>query len=240
VRKDTAVLRTPVKMVAAALAAGAVLTACGSSAQVKLGAATLTSNGRISAATLSSHVANLNKYYEKYKGQIQLQYPVSQMPQEVLSWLIRFKVGDQMAARNGITVTPGQQQAELQAINESAKSSTTTGAPVPLTALAVENGLPPDMLGDLARYQAIQTMLVNRLDGGKDPGTQSGRQAITNEFNGYQCRAAKSLNIRVSPQYGQLDYTQISVVPLPSKLAADPGPTPSPSPSSSVQLTPHC
>jgi hypothetical protein len=232
------VLRTPAKMVAAALAAGAVLTACGG--QVKMGAATLMTNDRITASTLSAEVANLNANYQKYKGQIQLQYPVSQMPQQALSWLIRFQVGDEMAARNGITVTPGQQQAELQAINQNAQSSTTTGAPVPLPALAVENGLPPDLLGELARYQFIQTTLVNRLDGGKDPGTTSGRQAITNEFNGYQCRAAKALNIRVSPQYGQLDYAQISVIPLPSTVAADPGPSPSPSPSSSVQLTPHC
>ena len=202
-------LRTPVKMVAAALAAGAVLTACG---PVKLGAATLMTNGRIPQSTLSAEVANLNHNYLKYKGKVQLQYEVSQMPQQVLSWLIRFQVGDEMAARNGITVTPGQQQAELQAINRNAQSSTTTGAPVPLRALAVENGLPPDLLGDLARYQFIQTTLVNRLDGGKDPGTTSGRQAITDEFNGYQCRAAKALNIRVSPQYGQLDYTQISVI----------------------------
>ena len=124
-------LRTPVKMVAAALAAGAVLTACGG--QVKLGAAAVMSTDRISASTLSGQVANLNKNYQKYKGQIQLQYEVSQMPQQVLSWLIRFQVGDEMAARNGITVTPGQQQAELQAINKNAQSSTTTGAPVPLT-----------------------------------------------------------------------------------------------------------
>jgi hypothetical protein len=225
-------------MVAAALAAGAVLTACGG--PVKLGAATVMSNDRITASTLAAQVANLNKYYLKYQGKIQLQYEVSQMPQQVLSWLIRFQVGDEMAARNGITVTPGQQQAELQAINKNAQSSTTTGAPVPLTALAVENGLPPDLLGELARYQFIQTTLVNRLDGGKDPGTTSGRQAITNEFNGYQCRAAKSLNIRVNPQYGQLDYTQISVIAKPSTLSADPSPSPSPSPSSSVQLTPPC
>jgi hypothetical protein len=232
------VLRTPVKMVAAALAAGAVLTACGG--QVKLGAAAVMSTDRISASTLSAQVANLNKNYQKYKDQIQLQYEVSQMPQQVLSWLIRFQVGDEMAARNGITVTPGQQQAELQAINRNAQSSTTTGAPVPLRALAVENGLPPDLLGDLARYQFIQTTLVNRLDGGKDPGTTSGRQAITNEFDGYQCRAAKALNIRVSPQYGQLDYTQISVIAKPSTLSAGASPSPSPSPSSSVQLTPQC
>jgi len=227
-------------MVAAALAAGAVLTACGG--QVKLGAAALMSTDRISASTLSAQVANLSKNYQKYKGQIQLQYEVSQMPQQVLSWLIRFQVGDQMAARNGITVSPGQQQAELKQLNQSAQSSTTTGAPVPLPALAVANGLPPDLLGELARYQFIQTTLVNRIDGGKDPGTTSGREAITKEYNGYQCRAAKSLNIRVNPQYGQLDYAQISVIPLPSTLSADASPSPSPSPTSSVpvQLTPHC
>ena len=92
---------------------------------------------------------------------------------------------------------------------------------MPLTDLAVANGLPPDLLGELGRYQLIQTTLVNRLDGGKDPGTTSGRQAITNEFDGYQCRAAKALDIRVNPQYGQLDYTQISVIAKPSTLSAD-------------------
>ena len=69
----------------------AVLTACGG--QVKLGAAALMSTDRISASTLSAQVANLNKNYQRYKGQIQLQYEVSQMPQQVLSWLIRFQVG---------------------------------------------------------------------------------------------------------------------------------------------------
>ena len=231
-------LRTPVKMVAAALAAGAVLTACGG--QVKLGAAALMSTDRISASTLSAQVANLNKNYQRYKGQIQLQYEVSQMPQQVLSWLIRFQVGDDIAARNRNTFTPRQQHAQLQAINKNAQASMTTGTPVVLPALAVENGLPPDLLGELARYQFIQTTLVNRLDGGKDPGTTSGRQAITNEFDGYQCRAAKALNIRVSPQYGQLDYTQISVIAKPSTLSAGASPSPSPSPSSSVQLTPNC
>jgi hypothetical protein len=224
-------------MVAAALAAGAVLTACG---PVKLGAAAVMNNDRISASTLSAEVSNLSTNYQKYKGKIQLQFQVSQMPQEVLSWLIRFRVGDRMAARNGISVTPGQVQAELQQIKDSAAQSTTTGAPVPLNALAVANGLPPDMLSDLARYQFIQTTLVNRLDGGKDPGTTSGRQAITERFNGYQCRAAKSLSIRVNPQYGRLDYTQISVIAAPSGLSAAGGPAPSPSPSSSVQLTPQC
>jgi hypothetical protein len=233
------VLRTPVKMVAAALAAGAVLTACGGG-PVKLGAATLMNNDRISASTLSAEVANLNANYQKYKGQVQLQYEVSQMPQEVLSWLIRFQVGDAMAVRNGISVTPGQIDAEQQKLEQQASQSTTSGAAVPLNALAVANGLPPDMIPDLARYQVIQNVLINRLDGGKLPTAPSDQQAIGKQLSLYQCRAAKSLDIRVSPQWGQLDYAQISVIALPSTLSAGASPSPSPSPSSSVQLTPPC
>lgn len=231
-------LRTPVKMVAAALAAGAVLTACGG--PVKLGAAAVMNNDRISASTLSAEVANLNANYQKYKSQVQLQYEVSQMPQEVLSWLIRFRVGDQMAARNGITVTPGQIDAEQQQLQQRASQSTTTGAPVPLNALAVANGLPPDLIPDLARFQVIQNTLISRLDGGQVPTTTSGQQAIGQQLSKYQCRAAKSLDIRVNPQWGQLDYAQYSVIAKPSTLSAEASPSPSPSPSSSVQLTPPC
>lgn len=230
-------LRTPVKMVAAALAAGAVLTACG---PVKLGAAALMSNDRISASTLSAEVANLNANYQKYKGQVQLQFEVSQMPQEVLSWLIRFRVGDEMAVRNGITVTPGQVDAEQQKLQQQASQSTTTGAAAPLNALAVANGLPPDMIPDLARYQAIQNVLINRLDGGTIPTAPSDQQAIGRQLSTYECRAAKSLDIRVNPQWGQLDYAQYSVIAKPSTLSAEASPSPSPSPSSSVQLTPPC
>ena len=40
--------------------------------------------------------------------------------------------------------------------------------------LAVANGLPPDMLPDLGRYQAIENTLVDRLDGGTLPKSQCG------------------------------------------------------------------
>ena len=229
-------LRTPVKMVAAALAAGAVLTACG---PVKLGAAAVMTNERISTSTLSAEVANLNQNYLKYKGKVQLQYEVSQMPQEVLSWLIRFRVRDEVAVRNGISVTHGQVDQAMEQIKAQSQS-TTTGVAVPLPVLAVANGLPPDMLNDLARYQAIENVLLNRLDGGKLPTNPADQQAISQQLGAYQCRAAKSLDIRVNPQFGQLDYAQYSVIAKPSTLSADASPSPSPSPSSSVQLTPHC
>ena len=140
-----------------------------------------------------------------------------------------------MAARNGFSVTPGQIQLAHDEIKKAAVSQTTHKA-VPLQVLAVANGLPPDMLYDLARYQAIQDVILNRLDGGTTPTTTTGTK-----FASFLCHAAKALDIRVNPQYGRLDYGGgISVIPAPSDLSASGGATPSPSPSSSVQLTPHC
>ncbi len=49
--------------------------------------------------------------------------------------------------------------------------------------------------------------------------------------------AAKSLNIQVNPQFGQLNYTQYLVVSAPSMVARTPGPAKA-TPQSG--LTPAC
>ena len=50
--------------------------------------------------------------------------------------------------------------------------------------------------------------------------------------------AAKSLNIQVNPQFGQLDYGTYSVIPANSPLSEPTVPAPSPTPK--PQLTPAC
>jgi hypothetical protein len=223
--------RTPMKLAAAMFAVGIAVAACGS---VKLGAAAITSSQRISTTTLTNQVANLNAAYQAHKSQIQLQYPVSQMPQQVLSWLVRFQVRDTMATQHGITVTPTQAEQALAAIAASVRQS---GSNATLPEVAVANGLPPDLLDELGRYQSIETQLLDRLDGGKLPSSTSGQQALENEFNRSQCRAAKSLNIQVNPQFGALDYSSFSVVLTPSGLSKA---SPSASPSLKPVLTPPC
>ena len=223
--------RTPMKLAAVMLAAGIAAAACGS---VKLGAAAVTSSQRISTTTLSDQVANLNAAYQAHKSEIQLQYPVSQMPQQVLSWLVRFQVRDAMAAQHGITVTPTQAEQALVSIAASVRQS---GSNATLTEVAVANGLPPDLLDELGRYQSIETQLLDRFDGGKLPSSTSGQQALENQFNKSQCQAAKSLNIQVNPQFGALDYSTFSVVLTPSGLSkASASASPSPKP----VLTPPC
>ena len=51
------------------------------------------------------------------------------------------------------------------------------------------------------------------------------------------------MGIQVNPQFGQLDYSQVSVVAAPNKLAGGRGtasPSPSASATASPQLTPAC
>jgi hypothetical protein len=227
------VLRTSITLTAAALAGVLMLSACGS---VKLGAAAVSNNQRVSAATVTAEVSNLNQAYQADKAKIQLQFAKSEMPQEVLSWLLRFQVREQMANRYGITVTPTQVQDALNSIAAQAKQSGVTTRD-----LAVANGVPPDQLNELGRYVAIQDAVLNRLDGGKLPTANAALTTLSNKFDASQCVAAKSLAIQVNPQYGALDYRSIGVVAAPNKLSALPGkPSPSPTGTAAPQLTPHC
>ena len=223
------VLRTWITVTAGALAALA-LTACGG--PVQMGSAAIVGNQGISASQLTNEVNNLQDAYQASHG-VQLQFPKSQTPQEVLSWLVRFRIREEMAKRNGVTVTPADSQRARAAIAAQARQSN-----VSLADLAVANGLPPNLLPELGRYQAIQSALVSKLDGGKLPTSQSGLNALSQKFATVQCRAAKSLAIRVNPQFGRMDYNQLSVIPAVTKLSAPPGGTPTPTPK--PQLTPPC
>jgi hypothetical protein len=227
------VLRTPITLAAVSLAAALTLSACGTA---QLGAAAVTSNARIPASTVASEVSNLTTAYHADKAKVQLQFAASQTPQVVLGWLLRFKVRDQMAARYHLTVTDAEVQQALASATAQARQSGVT-----LAQLAVANGVPPDQIQNLGRYLAIQNAVLDRMDGGKLPTGNSALSGLSARFGTAQCRAAKSLAIRVNPQYGALDYSQISVVPAPDKLAAAAGSaSPSPSATSAPQLTPHC
>lgn len=230
-------LRTTLTLSAAAAAAALTLAACGT---VQMGAAAVTSNSRISSATLNAEVNNLNHAYQASKAKVQLQFTRSQMPQTVLSWLLRFRVREQMAERYHLTVTSVDVQKALALASAQARQSGVT-----LNQLAVANGVPPDQIANLGRYLAIQNAVLDRMDGGTLPTANSALQALSDKFGVAQCRAAKSLQIKVNPQYGALDYAlgpqQFGIVAAPDKLSAALNTaSPSPSATSSPQLTPHC
>jgi hypothetical protein len=222
--------RTFVFVIAAAAAATCVLSACG---PVKMGSAAITGGQRLTATTLSNQVTDLESAYQASHGKIQLQFPKSEAPQQVLGWLLRFQIRDELATRNHVVVTAGESQRALATL---AQQTGRTGPA--FVQLAVANGIAPDMLPELGRYEAIQKDMFIRLNGGTLPRTQARVQILSLQFNHRECVAAKSLNIQVNPQYGQLDYRTYSVVPAPSTLSAPTTPAPSRTPK--PQLTPAC
>ena len=224
-------LRTTIAVTAAAIAAICGLAACG---PVRMGSAAITGGQRISSTTLGDEVTNLEQAYHASKSKIQLQFPPSEAPQEVLSWLLRFRIRDQVAVRNHVFVSEGESQRALAAIAAQAQ-----GGAAGLRNLAVANGLPPDLLPDLGRYQAIETNLVNRLDGGTLPKSSADLATLNAVLNRQECLAAKSLSIQVNPRFGQMNYSQTdTVIPATTNLSAPV--TPSPSPSPAPVLNPPC
>src|SRR5260370_34043921 len=114
-----------------------------------MGSAAIMGDQRTSVTTLSDQVASLKQAYEANKSKIQLQFPLSQAPQEVLAWLVRFKVRDEMAARNHVAVSSGQSQRALASIAPPA-------GPAGIKNLARATGLPPALLPAQARLEASQ------------------------------------------------------------------------------------
>jgi len=224
------VVRTSVFVIAAAAAAACALSACG---PVRMGSAAITGGQRLTQTTLGDQVTDLENAVQAGRGKIQLQFPQSQAPQAVLAWLLRFRIRDELATRNHVAVTAGESQRALAGL---ARQTGRTGPA--FVQLAVANGIAPDMLPELGRYEAIQNDMFIRLNGGTLPRSQARVQVLGVQFNHRECVAAKSLNIQVNPQYGQLDYRTYSVIPVPSTLSAPTTPAPSPSPK--PQLAPAC
>jgi hypothetical protein len=219
-----------VKAAVVAAVAGLAVSACSTT---QMGAAAITGNSRITATQLTSQVQNLNTAYaaDKAKG-ISPQRAVSQETQQVLTWLILFRVYDKMAQQHNITVTQTEQQQSLAQYTSEAKQNNVTLQQY----WSAGGALPPDLLPELGQAGAIQLQLIKQLNGGKTPTTQAEEAAVDSQLDHQQCLAAKSLGITVNPQFGVYNYDGLTVALEPPTLAANP----TPSPASSVQLTPHC
>jgi hypothetical protein len=226
-------MRVPRKaavLTAAAAAACVAVSACGS---VQMGAAAITGNSRITSVSLTDEVANLNAAYQadRAKG-ISPQRPAGQEAQQVLTWLITFRIYDHLAAQHRIYITPAQEAAQQNELRTAAQQSNVT----PSEYVSAAGALPPNLQPQLYRYLAIVSVLEHRLTGGKAPSTQAEQTKLQTEIAHQQCLASKSLGINVNPQWGQFDYSSYSVVPAPPTLAANP----TAAKPASVKLTPPC
>lgn len=229
----------PGKRVRAAAAFGvvsvsacAVLAAC---APVKMGSAAVIGDQRITQSELDTQVSNLQTAAKPYGSAISL-HP-AQMPVAVLSWLIKFQIGDQVSADHGISLTQAQIQAGISNISaQASQAARQEGLSSPRAAL-INVGIPPQLLPALGKFQAQEIAYAEQVNGGKLPTTQAEGLAVNTKLAKAQCTAAKSLNIQVNPQFGRLDYSNLVVVPATDTLSQPAG---LPSPANTTGLTPAC
>jgi hypothetical protein len=229
------VLRRLIK--ASAIVIGVGLVAGCAVTPVKLGSAAIVGNERISIATLGTETANLSQAAKQYPSVVNLT-PV-QETQATLTWLIRYQVNEEVARQAGITVSAAQAEAALaaayaQAVTSAEQQGLTNVTP---TEILAASGIPPDTAAELGRYEAINTQFLKIANGGTAPTSTSAQTAAGGKLSQAMCQAAKSLNIAVNPQFGQLDYSQIQVVTAPSPVTRPPGPTTSASP---IATAPAC
>jgi hypothetical protein len=222
----------PAAFGAVCLGACVVLAAC---SPVKMGAAAIVGDERITTSSLDTQVSNLQAAAKPYGNQVQL--TPAQMPNAVLSWLIRFAITDSAAATAGISVTQAQIQQAVATINSQAKQIAQQQGFSSPQAVLLTAGISPQMVPALGRYQAQVTEYAKQVNGGKLPSTTAEDDKVNAALTKAQCSAAKSLNIQVNPQFGRLDYTQYAVVATPDRLSRPAG---TPSPASTTGLTPAC
>jgi hypothetical protein len=213
---------------AAGLGACAVLAAC---SPVQVGAAAIVGSQRITVSSLDTQVSNWQTAAKPYASTIQIKS--ADAPAAVLSWLVRFAVQDQVAAANGISVTQAQSQAGLSSLSAVAQQNGFSST----SQLLIANGVPPQLFPQVGQWDAQQTAYGLQANGGKEPTTTTEQNNVSAAVTKAQCTAAKSLNIQISPQFGRLDYTQLSVVPAPDTLSKPAG---TPTPASTQGLIPAC
>jgi hypothetical protein len=230
------VLRRLVKVSALVVGSGLVVAGC-SVGPVKMGSAAIVGNQRITIATLDTEVTNLSEAAKQYPGVVQLSQ--QQKTQETLTWLVRFQINEELARQAGLTVTTAQANTALAQIYAAAKSEAEAQGitNVSLNLIMTANGIPPNLSDELGRYQAINNAFVRQVNGGKLPTTTAAQSATSAKLQRAQCVSAKSLDIKINPQFGRLDYTQTQVVSAPSTVFRSAGPAPT---ASASGLTPAC
>lgn len=219
---------------AVALVGGLAVAGC---SPVKMGAAAVVGQHRVTVANLDTEAGMLTSAVKPYTKLVSL--TSAQITQETLSWLIRFRINDQLASQEGISVNSAQAEHALNEIYAEGKSQAQQAgiSNASLQLILVANGIAPNLATELGRYQAIENQFLENLNGGKIPSDTTTLNTDEGKLSHAQCLAAKSLNIKVNPQFGRLDYTNYSVVPTSDTVSRPSGTAQTASKSG---LTPAC
>jgi hypothetical protein len=221
-------LRTVLGVSAVTVAAGLAVAGC---APIKMGAAAIVGDNSVSITQLDTQAGLLTAAVKKYPPQGGLTQ--QQITQATLTWLIRFQISDKIASQNGISPSQANLAQLQEGLTQQAQQSGES-----VDAYLVSAGIPPQKLSQVVNYLAIENGYIAAANGGTLPATGSAAAtAAQNQYTHATCLAAKSLNIKVNPQFGQLNYTQLTVVDTPDTVSLPSGTIKNSSPAG---LNPDC
>jgi hypothetical protein len=195
------------RLAAGVAAAGAcvLLAAC---SPVKMGAAAIVGSNRITTSSLDSQASNLSTDLAPYRSQL-TGVTQAELVNAVLGWLVSFQVQDKVAASEGITTSPAQAQEGLNYFYAQGQASAQqNGQSFNKTSALPLNGVPQDLATDFGQFIYQQVAFEQKNNGGKLPSTQAEQTAVQTKLAKASCQAEKSLNVQVSPQFGQLTASQ--------------------------------
>lgn len=202
---------------AAALAVLMSVTACG---PLRMGSAAIVGSQRISTSTLSGDVAALNRVYQGHPSlRREVQYSPAQMPRIVLMWLVRFRIVADIARHNGVDVTAAEAEDALAVIK--ARAAQQAGRSMTTAEFALLTAIPPNLAGQLGRYEATFRDLALRFTGATDLAslTPAQQQLLETRLRAEVAAALKRLNIKINPRFGQFDVNQLLIVPAKDRLS---------------------
>ncbi|GLZ10071.1 lipoprotein [Actinomadura sp. NBRC 104425] len=205
----------------AAVAAG-VLAGCGGTPP-KAGAAALVGDERITTATLDGAVRDWQAQFRAdpvanqmraYPGDSDQQLAAEALSESdmrgALNMLVKIRVADEVARRNGLAITEGTVDRTIAALDRQGGARSVTLA----------YGLPARYTRDLARYLTVQDQLAVRL--GADPAdprgprTTTAMQGVVDRF----VRTAADMDIKINPRFGTFDPRQVAIQPMRQRLSA--------------------
>jgi hypothetical protein len=210
------VFRTAVTAVVGALLAGVALSACG---PVKMGTAASVGDERITTTRLDSTVAQWRKEFAAnrqaalvQRGQ-RLPFDPDSPHRSALYQLIGFKIWDEVAREQGVTVTQGQVDGLLGGL----------GGPSGVSAAVLASDIPVRYTNDVARVVLIQQTLLQRY--GAAPNAQgqidlAAQQRALQQRDAAYSAAAGRLDITVNPRFGGgFDPRQVILNPVSYRLS---------------------
>jgi hypothetical protein len=200
------VFLTIVKTVALGAAAAVALTACG---PVKLGAAAIVDDRRITTAKLDQTVLDWQRQFAKAPAAAQLQQQAQQQgqqlpadpdspPRSALAQLIGFQIWDEVAREQHITITATEID-RIVAANGGQKA---------IEDQTLAGGLPVSHSRDLVRAFLIRSLLLQRYGAVPNAQGQVDQQTLQQaqqKLVTTQSQALRILKIKVNPRYGSFD-----------------------------------